>query len=117
MDRQELQRRLDLVAAYRASVQKAKYWAQANDFALKTLSSWCAHSRRWQARLDGIEPTPASPTRSGGFVAARFSPPAASPVGPAMVRIELTVLGTRLEVHWPMTHSRDLAALMREFCQ
>ena len=40
------------VAAFRASGVKAKEWAPANGVALLELQSWCAHARRWQARLD-----------------------------------------------------------------
>ena len=56
MDREQMQRCLDVVAAYRASGQKGKAWAQANGVPERTLASWCAHARRWQARLDGVPP-------------------------------------------------------------
>ena len=59
MDRQRLERCLETVAAFRASGVKAKEWAPANGVALLELQSWCAHARRWQARLDeadGVAP-------------------------------------------------------------
>jgi hypothetical protein len=47
MDREQMQRCLDVVAAYRASGQKGKVWAQANGVPERTLASWCAHAQRW----------------------------------------------------------------------
>ena len=101
MDRQQMERCLERVAAYRASGQKAKAWAEANGVPLGTLGSWCAHARRWQASL---------PTRPNGFAAARVAPSAA----PASVRIELSAGAARLDLHWPLAHARELAVLLRE---
>ena len=72
MDRERMRRSLEVVAAYRASGQKSKAWAAANDVPQRMLASWCAHSRRWQARLD---------------------------------------------LHWPLGHTRELAALVRELAR
>jgi ADP-ribosylglycohydrolase len=111
MDRQEMERRLQVVAAYRASGQKANVWGEANGVALRVLSSWCAHSRRWQARLDGVGAAAlTTTTRPSGFVAARVTPAAAS----SSVRVELDVGPTRLALHWPLAHMRELAALLHE---
>ena len=60
MDREQMQRCLDVVAAYRTSGQKAKVWAQANGAPKRSLASWCGHARQWQARLDGVVPEPKS---------------------------------------------------------
>ena len=111
MDRQQMERCLERVAAYRASGLKAKAWAEANDVAMRSLASWCAHSRRWQARLDGVSAEPSAASRSSGFVAARVAPSAAS----TSVRVELNAGAARLELHWPLAHTRELAALLREF--
>jgi len=111
MDRQQMERCLERVAAYRASGQTAKAWAEANDVPMRVIASWCAHSRRWQARLDGISTVPAPAARSSGFVAARVAPSAAAP----SVRVELNAGTVRLELHWPLAHTRELAALLREF--
>ena len=46
MDRQQMERCLERVAAYRASGQTAKVWAEANDIPMRVIASWCAHSRR-----------------------------------------------------------------------
>ena len=54
MNRERVQQCLEVVATYRASGQKGKVWAQANGVPERVLASWCAHSRRWQARLDGL---------------------------------------------------------------
>ena len=113
MDRQQMERCLEQVAAYRASGQKAKAWAAANGVALGTLGSWCAHARRWQAKLDGVGAGRSPVPRPSGFVAARVAPSAAL----ASVRVELNVGGVRLELHWPLAHTRELAVLLREFGQ
>ncbi|SRR6266576_1773976 len=117
MDRQEIERCLAQVEAYRASGQKAKAWAQANGVELGTLGSWCGHARRWQARLEGVSVERAAASASSGFVAARV---AASPAATAAtVRIELNVGGAgagaaRLDLHWPLTHARELGVLLKE---
>ena len=111
MDRQQMERCLERVAAYRASGLKAKAWAEANDVEMRSLASWCAHSRRWQARLDGVSAVPSAATRPGGFVAARVASSAASSTS---VRVELNVGAARLELHWPLAHTWELAVLLRE---
>ena len=108
MNREQMQRCLEVVAAYRASGQKGKVWAQANGVPERSLASWCAHSRRWQARLDGVVDAPKS--KPIGFVAARVAPGATS----STVRVEMTCGGTRLDLHWPLAHTIALATLVRE---
>lgn len=110
MDRQQMERCLEQVAAYRGSGQKAKAWAEANGVAPALLQSWCTHARRWQARLDGVIAEPTASPKPSGFVAARLTPSAA----PASVRVELSAGGTRLDLHWPVAHMRELALLLRE---
>ena len=109
MDREQMRRCLEQVAAYRASGQKTKVWAEANGVPARSLASWCSHSGRWQARLDGVV-VPAAQARSNGFVAARVAPP----IAPATVRIEVNAGAARLDLHWPLTHTRELAALVCE---
>jgi hypothetical protein len=46
-------------------------------------------------------------------VAARLAPNTAS----TSVRVELSAGGARLELHWPLAHTRELAALLRELGQ
>jgi hypothetical protein len=113
MDRQQMERCLEQVAAFRASGQKVSVWAEANGVRPRALASWCAHSRRWQARLDGVSAEPSPTTRSSGFVAARVRPNAAS----TSVRVELSAGSARLELHWPLACTRELAALLRELGQ
>jgi hypothetical protein len=110
MDRQQMERCLERVAAYRASGQTARVWAEANDVPIRAIASWCAHSRRWQARLDGVSAGPSLTTRPSGFVAARVAPNS----GATSVRVELNAGAARLELHWPLAHTRELAALLRE---
>ena len=100
---------LDQVAAYRASGQEGHVWAEANGVPPRALASWCAHARRLQARLDGVS-AESSPTRPSGFVVARVALRCASP----SVRIELSASSTRLDVHWPLSHTVELAALLRK---
>jgi hypothetical protein len=111
MDRQQMERCLERVAAYRASGQTAKVWAEANGVPIRAIASWCAHARRWQARLDGVDAGPSAAPRSSGFVAARVAPSLGSTTS---VRFELNAGTTRLELHWPLAHTRELAALLRE---
>jgi len=108
MERAEIEQRLERVAAYRSSGQKAKAWAEANGVGLRELSIWCAHARRWQARLDGVQAVPTRP-QANGFVAAHVKPAPAS-----SVRVELNVGATRVDLHWPTTHARELAVWLRE---
>ena len=114
MDRERVQRCLEVVAAYRASGQKSKVWAAANDVPERVLASWCAHSRRWQARLDGVSAGPVHP-KPRGFVAARVAvaPIAAAPT----VQVEVNWGTARLALHWPLAHTRELAELVRELAQ
>ena len=42
----QIQRCLEVVAAYRASGQKGKVWAQANGVPERSLGSWYAHTSR-----------------------------------------------------------------------
>ena len=81
------------------NVPTAKVWAEANDVPLHVIASWCAHSRRWQARLDGISTVPALAHRSSGFVVARVAPS----VAPTSVRVELNagLRGSICTGHWP----------------
>ena len=95
-----MERCLERVAAYRASGQTAKVWAEANDVPIRAIASWCAHSRRWQARLDGVSAGPSPTPRPSGFVAARVAPSA----GLASVRVELNVGAARLQLVWPLAH-------------
>ena len=101
---------MEQVEAYRASGMKAKAWAEANGVPLGTLGSWCAHYRRWQAKLDGGVGVEPATSRPSGFVAARVAPPASAP----SVRIELNAGAAGVELHWPLSHARELAVLLRE---
>ncbi len=115
MDRERLERCLEQVQAYRASGLKAKVWAQANGVSLLSLQSWCAHAGRWRARLDGVE-APAAP-RPGAFVAAQLAPapPAARAPDAPGVRLDMGAGAGRVELHWPLAYSRELASWLREF--
>lgn len=110
MERQQMERCLEQVAAYRASGQKARAWAEANGVSIRSLASWCAHARRWQARLEDAGTAASAASKPGGFVAARVAPSVAS----TSVRVEFGAGSTRLELHWPLAHTRELAALLRE---
>ena len=121
MDRERLERCLAQVHAYRASGLKGTAWAAANGVELRALQSWCAHAKRWRARLDGVALAP--PLRPSGFVAVRApvapSAPSASlapsaPTTPS-IRVELGLGAGGVELHWPLSHARDLGTWLREF--
>ena len=114
MDRQQMERCLEQVAAYRASGQKAKVWAEANGVAIRSLAGWCAHARRWQAKLDGLNAARSPAPRPSGFVAARV---ASNAMSSTSVRVELNTGAARCELHWPVAHTRELATLLRELGQ
>ena len=111
MDRQQMERCLEQVAAYRVSGQKAHAWAAANGVSMRAIASWCAHARRWQARLDGVRLEPRPAPKPGSFVAARVAPGAGAP---SCVRVEFSAGAVRLDLHWPLAHSGELASLLRE---
>ena len=112
-DAQRVQRCLGQVKAYRESGQKAAVWAAANGVRMKDLASWCAHAGRWQDRLDGVRRE--APPREGGFMAASISAPVARSAGrDAWVRIELQAGATKMELHWPLGHTHELAQWLRE---
>ena len=110
MTRDQMQSCMGQVAQYRASGQKAQAWADAHGVSRQTLVAWCTHVQRWQARLDGVSIKSPAPTKPSGFVATRWAAGTAS----SSVRLELNASGTRIELHWPLTHTRELAALVRE---
>lgn len=112
MDRQRLERCLEQVVAYRASGLKATAWAAANGVELRELQSWCAHSKRWRARLDGVALTP--PAQPSGFVGVRVAVPPPAPTS-ACIRVELGSGATQVDLHWPLSHARELATWLREF--
>ena len=114
MDRQQMERCLAQVAAYRSSGQGAAQWAAANGMKPRLLASWCAHARRWQAKLEGVAFEPAGGGKvAGGFVAASL-PARAGLHASQWVRVELHAGGTRVELHWPLAHTRELALWLRE---
>ena len=123
MDRQRLERCLAAVAAFRAAGMKAKVWAPGNGVALLELQSWCAHARRWQARLDeadGVAPGGVAgvggSAAPSGFVAARLAGPAMlAATGAASVRLDLGAGAGRVELHWPLTHVAALGPWLREY--
>ena len=115
MDRERLERCLTQVQAYRASGLKATAWAAANGVELMELQSWCAHSKRWRARLDGVALAP--PLKPSGFVAVQSPVAPSAPTAAASIRVELGmgVGAGRVDVHWPLSHARELATWLREF--
>ena len=112
LDRQRLERCLEQVVAYRASGLKATAWAAANGVELRELQSWCAHSKRWRARLDGVALAP--PVLPSGFVAARVPVTPLAPTSTS-IRVELGAGAGGVNLHWPLSHAHDLATWLREF--
>ena len=111
MDRQRIEACLEKVDAFRASGQKAADWCEASGVALRQLSSWSSHAGRWRARLEGLDAGGlAGAQRPAGFVAARVVPAASV----ASIAVHLTAGAARLEVRWPLAHTNELAAWVRE---
>ena len=110
MTREQMENCLEQVAAYRASGQKAQAWADAHGLSRQTLAAWCTHAQRWRTRLDGVSVEPSAARKPIGFVAARVAPGTAS----SSVRLELNAGGARIDLHWPLSRTRELAALVRE---
>ena len=113
MTREQMQSCLAQVAQYRASGEKAQAWADAHGLSRQTLTAWCTHVQRWQARLDGVSIKSPALSKPSGFVAARVAPVTAS----SSVRLELNAGGARIDLHWPLAPTRELAALVRELAQ
>ena len=114
MDRQRMERCLVQVAAYRASGQKSEQWALANGVKPRELASWCVHAKRWQALLDGVAVAPIARRAPSGFMAATLLPRPAAAAVAGTVRVELQAGTSRVELHWPVAHAAELAALLRE---
>ena len=113
MDRQQILRCLEVVAEYRASGQKCGVWAAAHGMTSHGLSSWCNHAAKWQAMIDGVDVVAPASVKPKGFVAARISAQ-----GDAnSVRVELFAKTTRIEMQWPVSHTGELAALVRELAR
>jgi hypothetical protein len=105
-----MKRRLAVVDAYCASGQKAKAWALVHGVSLGELSSWCCHARRWRSRLSGVTLGSRPSPPATGFVAAKIAAEGSS----TTVRVELSGASVALALHWPVSHSRELAAWVRE---
>ena len=114
MNRQQMQNCLETVAAYRASGQRVPEWAPANGISARALASWCSHAGRWQAKLDGVRSEPVARKNAGGKAASGFVAASLPPSTGAVVRVELQVGTTRMQMHWPLGHTRELAAWVRE---
>lgn len=111
MEREQMQKCLATVAAFHATGQRVHEWAPANGVSARALSSWCSHAARWQAKLDGVHTPPGQRKKSAtdGFVSASLP----QSIG-AIVRVEIQSGQSRIQLHWPLGHARELAALVRE---
>ena len=109
MDRQRMEQCLASVAAYQASGQRSAQWATANGVKPRELAGWCAHARRWQAKLDGVPFEPSLPKTASGFMSATLPARLA-----AAVRIEIAAGATRVQLHRPLAHTRELARWLHD---
>ena len=114
MNRQQMHSCLETVAAYRASGQRVCEWAQANAMSARALASWCSHAGRWQAKLDGVRSEPVARKNAGGNAGSGFVAASLPPSTGAVVRVEIQSGATRVQMHWPLGHVRELANLVRE---
>jgi len=114
MDRQAMLRCMEVVAEYRASGQRCGVWAAPHGMSSHALSSWCRHEKEWRAIIDGVDVVASSSSvKPKGFVAARLPSHGAA----NSVRVELCAGATRLDMQWPLSHTRELAALVRELAR
>jgi hypothetical protein len=113
MDRQQILRCLEVVAEYRASGQRCGVWAQAHGMSAHGLSSWCRNAARWQAIIDGVDVVVSPSVKPKGFVAARIPTQGTA----NSVRVELFAGAVRLDMQWPVSHTSELAALVRELAR
>ena len=114
MNRQQMHSCLETVAAYRASGQRVPEWAPANGISARALASWCSHAGRWQAKLDGVRSEPVARKNAGGNTGSGFVAASLPPSTGAIVRVEIQSGATRVQLHWPLGHTRELATLVRE---
>ena len=113
MDREQMLRCLEVVDQFRASGQKCGVWAVAHGMSSHALSSWCRHTKDWRAIIDGVDVVALPAVKPKGFVAARMPVQGAS----SSVRVELCAGATRLDLRWPLSHTRELAAWVRELAR
>ena len=113
MDRQQMLRCLEVVAEYRASGQKCGVWAEAHGMSSHALASWSRHAKDWRAIIDGVGVVALPTVKPKGFVAALIPAHGAS----SSVRVELCAGATRVDLHWPLSHTRELAAWVRELAR
>lgn len=117
-DIDRIERQLNMVEQWRASGMGAHAWAKAHGVEPAKLTGWIGHERTWRERLAGKAPTPrakpmgqttatanaADKTATTGFAAVHLS---VSPVPMQTIRIEHQPSG--LVLHWPLSHSTQLA--------
>ena len=113
-------KQLELIALWRASGLSKAQWAAQHGIELKHLMGWLTYEGRWKERLSAQEP---QPKREAGFVPVHINPshiahsttPPSQPAPPLApqptVRIDYTRAHeqTRLTLHWPISHSAQLA--------
>jgi hypothetical protein len=129
MKEQQTLIRSEQVAAYRASGKSAKDWAAEQGLPLRQFVSWIGNASRWPAKQPSQQHAPRVPRRQVGvadpgcaqrFVAAQVgasvpTSAAAPQTAVANVRIELQAAPGALTLHWPLTHTRELAAWLTAF--
>lgn len=108
MDREEIERCLQQLQAYRASGQRATEWAAAHGVTVRQLGSWSTNEALWRARLNGEVPARRGRGQAA-FVAAAL--PASTD---AQLKVELPGAGGGAIVYWPLAYARELAAWLRE---
>ena len=108
----KIQRQLDMVEQWRDSGMGAHAWAKAHGVAPAKLTGWIGHERNWRERLEGKAPTPRAkptgiaPSTATGFAPVHLkTPPIPTPL--QTIRIEHPRSG--LILHWPLSHSTQLA--------
>jgi hypothetical protein len=124
-DPSRIRKQLELIALWRASGLCKAQWATQQGIELKHLMGWLTYEGRWKARLSAPQ-TQQEPKREAGFVPVHINPshiahsttPPSLPAPPTSphlaaqptVRIDYTsTSGPSLTLHWPISHSAQLA--------
>lgn len=116
-----IERQLNMVEQWRASGMAAHAWAKAHGVEPSKLTGWIGHERTWRERLEGKAPTPrakpmgqttasaADKTAAHDFAPVRLR---TQPIPTSLHTIRIEHPPSGLVLHWPLSHSTQLAHLL-----
>lgn len=107
-DDARIREQLQHIAQWRASGLPQAHWAAQHGIDPKHLMGWLTYERRWKARLNGQAITPQA--NSAGFIAVQMASSRVSePSTTQQPTIRIEYGQAKLVVHWPISHSTQLA--------